>query len=312
MIKRLIPFFVVLAVGFTGVAKAGTPENTAGTDTLKSAYVAFKEGDYVTARNLWKPLAEAGNEEAAYRLGCLYAEGKGASKNLDEAIEWFLISARKGHDQAQINAATAMIAKANSLFREKGITEQQNAPIISIQLYEAAASQGRTDIQTFLGMINYYGFLVPQNDLAAVEWFRMAAGNGLPDAQYYMGYLLTRNRSAIQDGKEAVMWLHKSANQNYAPGQFNLAGAYFDGIGVKADDSKAYYWMYRASLLGFDDATSLLSDYIPLLDPGLISIQAKKAKQDHAQQSSIRHTSPAYLKFSGKPSVNTHVLLKCP
>lgn len=45
--------------------------------------------------------AKNGYTDAQYRLGCLYADGKGASKDLKEAEKWMLKAAEQGHKKAK-------------------------------------------------------------------------------------------------------------------------------------------------------------------------------------------------------------------
>lgn len=43
------------------------------TNTSSAALDAYQRGDYATARELWLPLAEAGDPEAQAWIGSLYA-----------------------------------------------------------------------------------------------------------------------------------------------------------------------------------------------------------------------------------------------
>ena len=50
-----------------------------------------------------KLLAEGGDRESQNKLGWMYDQGLGTTKNLKKAAEWYLKSANQGFKQAQIN-----------------------------------------------------------------------------------------------------------------------------------------------------------------------------------------------------------------
>jgi TPR repeat protein len=62
---------------------------------------ASLRGDFMTAMNEWKPLAERGGATSQFLVGWLYNEGKGVTKNYDTAIKWYLLAAEQGYAYAQ-------------------------------------------------------------------------------------------------------------------------------------------------------------------------------------------------------------------
>ena len=70
---------------------------------LEDGMVAYQEKDYLKAIQLWRPLAQAGDAEAQYRLGVMYAEGRGVAPNDAEAALWFERAAEQGEPMAQYN-----------------------------------------------------------------------------------------------------------------------------------------------------------------------------------------------------------------
>ena len=77
---------------------------TASKDTaalLQEAVAAYEREDYVRAREIWKPLAEAGNADAQYKLGVLYIQGRGVEKDYAKAREWFEKAAAQGDVRAR-------------------------------------------------------------------------------------------------------------------------------------------------------------------------------------------------------------------
>src|SRR5262245_38383597 len=67
---------------------------------LEDGQAAFAQADYVTALEKWKLLAEQGNAVAQFRLGLMYAEGRGVSQNDAEALKWYGWAASLGYAPA--------------------------------------------------------------------------------------------------------------------------------------------------------------------------------------------------------------------
>ena len=82
-------------VGFLlpGVARADLP----------SAKHAYDSGDFQTAFQEFKTLAEQGNGFAKNRLGELYRDGKGTDQNHEEAAAWFQKATDNGYLRAYWN-----------------------------------------------------------------------------------------------------------------------------------------------------------------------------------------------------------------
>lgn len=72
-------------------------------DALWTADAANKRHAYETELKLVRPLAEQGNADAQNRLGAIYAEGRGVSKDDAEASHWYSKAAEQGYGEAQLN-----------------------------------------------------------------------------------------------------------------------------------------------------------------------------------------------------------------
>ena len=65
--KRLILVFLTLTLTIISACK----------DDFQDGWDASKRGDYKTAFDKWKPLAEKGNDSAQNSLGVMYQNGRG-------------------------------------------------------------------------------------------------------------------------------------------------------------------------------------------------------------------------------------------
>src|SRR5947209_1013288 len=70
---------------------------------FEDAVAASERGDYVTALRLYRSMAEQGNGNAQFSLGTLYEQGRGVTKDLSQAANWYDLAAKQGHPIAQLN-----------------------------------------------------------------------------------------------------------------------------------------------------------------------------------------------------------------
>jgi uncharacterized protein len=50
---------------------------------------AANRGDFATALQEWRPLAEQGNADAQFNLGVMYSKGRGVPQDYVEAVNWY-------------------------------------------------------------------------------------------------------------------------------------------------------------------------------------------------------------------------------
>ncbi len=91
--NRLIYATLVLSLGLMA--------NSACQAGLQESYDAYDRGDYKTALEEFRILAEQGYAKAQYNLGFMYATGEGVAKDNTEAMKWFRKAAEQGYADAQ-------------------------------------------------------------------------------------------------------------------------------------------------------------------------------------------------------------------
>ena len=87
----------LLTVLFVTLAQ---PAKAQDYDTGKAAY---KRGDYPTALQHFRPLAERGHAKAQSNLGFMYSKGHGVSQNYGKSISWLSKAAVQNDAHAQHN-----------------------------------------------------------------------------------------------------------------------------------------------------------------------------------------------------------------
>ena len=90
---------IVLAIALGLASTAATAD-----DAMDRGIMAFLKGDNETALQVFRPLAESGNKEAQYHLGYMYQTGIGVNQNSNQALHWYELAAKQGHNSASVQA----------------------------------------------------------------------------------------------------------------------------------------------------------------------------------------------------------------
>jgi hypothetical protein len=155
------------AIAFVAVVLASSPVLA----DLDAGLAAAKRGDYHQALAQWMPLAKAGNAEAQYDIGWLYAYGHGVPQDYGKALDWYRKSAAQGNLSA--------ISNIGRLYQNGlGVAEDDAA---AVQWYRLAADGGNGVAQYNLGSMYLRGDGVPQSDRDAHLWLSLALESDLPD-----------------------------------------------------------------------------------------------------------------------------------
>ena len=112
---------MLIAMGGTGAA-----------GPYEDAVIAYRRGDYTTAMQLFRPLADDGREGAQYYLGFMYYNGKGVAQDYTEAAKWFRLAAEQGRADAQYSFGHMYL---------NGQSVSQDF-VVAYMWFDLAASQG--------------------------------------------------------------------------------------------------------------------------------------------------------------------------
>src|SRR6266566_3486526 len=104
---------LILVLGFAAPLAAGP---------LEDAVAAYRKGDYATARELLRPLAEQGHAGAQSNLGIKYTNGEGVPQNYSEALKWYRRAAEQHLALAQYNLGV-------SYHKGEGVTQNYSEAI---------------------------------------------------------------------------------------------------------------------------------------------------------------------------------------
>lgn len=122
--------------------------------------------------------------------------------------------------------------------------------------YMMAAERGSIKAKYMVGMDYLLGEGVKKSTIIAETHIKAAANAGYAKAQYMMGLLYQNEEITciFSKDKKAFSYFEKAAVQGHGKAQIELSGAYFGGVGVKANLGEGLFWLVCAYLHGDNDA----------------------------------------------------------
>lgn len=141
----------------------------ADAQSVKAGIDAWQSADYDSAVKIWRPLAEAGDADAAFNLGQAYRLGRGVPISLAAAQTWLERAARKGHLDAQTTLGLLLFNGGNR--------------ISGLRWLKTAAEQGEPRALLIYGTALFNGDGVVRDPVLAYAYVSRAAAQGLAPAQ---------------------------------------------------------------------------------------------------------------------------------
>ena len=242
--------------------------------------------NYIEEMKRWQPKAEAGDAEAQFRLGQMYALGHGFKQNFNSAIEWYEKAAAQGN-------AKARIALGLLYFFGVGVEENkdkarewyekaaaQNNPVAqncmswfahqakdyasAKQWLEQAVAQDYAPAMVSMGRLYEDGAGVPQDFAEAKRWYEKGAKQKKENAlsMLMLGLFYSKENSVEKDEKQAMEWLEKACSLDTAGSEFacyTIGDNYFYGeSGLPQDDQKAFAYAMKGAKKGSQDGARVL------------------------------------------------------
>ncbi|MBV6541067.1 sel1 repeat family protein [Ursidibacter maritimus] len=126
---------------------------------------AFELGDYATALEIWRPLAEQGNTFAQFGLGVMYHDGLGVAQDYQQTAYWWQKAARQGQVESQYQLGV--------MYRDIFEDYQQ-----AVYWYQKAAQQGYASAKVNLGVHYLVGAGVKKDIKKARSLWQQACKQG--------------------------------------------------------------------------------------------------------------------------------------
>lgn len=177
-------------------------------------------------------LADANKRDPAlwFALGTAFQTGRGAVRDMDEAIRWYQRAAEAGH-------TPAMVSLALRLQRP----EPARDPAAAIEWLQKAAAKGDSSGMIFLGFAYREATGVPRDYAKAVDWFIKAVEAGDAHSMIHVGRMYAHY---LQLPADAVSWFLRAAQAGLSESFVELAILYDNRESEVYDPKEAHKW-YR-------------------------------------------------------------------
>jgi len=207
--------------------------------------------------------ADAGHAQAKYELAMCYYEGRGTTRDYEQAVDLFKQTCNE-NPKANFYLGLCYV---NGFGVKKDAKQGASRMRSAIQQFERSDDH---ECAYLLGMCYLYGLGVDNNEKKAEKWLLKAAKGGFTKAQFELGkyYEFITKRQGPDTWKweynymsDAARWYEEAARHGYAQAKMKLARLYLRAQGVRADEAKALSLFEQAAKDGCDEAMLRLGDY---------------------------------------------------
>lgn len=141
----------------------------AAAQSVKAGIDAWQRGDFVGAIATWRPLAEAGDPDAAFNMGQAYRLGRGVLVDLATAQTWLERAANKDHVDAQTTLGLLLF--------------QNGQQAEGLKWLKLAAEKGDPRAMLVYGTALFNGDGVAQDPVLGYAYVSRSAAQGLEPAK---------------------------------------------------------------------------------------------------------------------------------
>jgi TPR repeat protein len=213
----LRPIVICAVFGVAGPGLAFDPNNpspeASPAEAFRYGFDAYRQGDKVTALEALGFAAENGHPIAQWKLGRMYAEGDGITRDDYMAFEYFSEIADAHADDCPSEpgaryVSVAFVALGN--YYNSGIPDTEIKPNLgrARQIFNYAASYfGDDEAQLSLARMYYEGLGGDRDPLQAARWAKLAADKGNVGAQALLGHLLFEGDGVKREPVVGLMFL---------------------------------------------------------------------------------------------------------
>ncbi len=169
-------------------------------DALAKAQAALAREDYESVKFISQPLAESGDSEAQYLMGCLFFTAAEVAK--EGSREWLKRAVAQNHPQACY--CLAQMGGASDF----GPPESESQRQLLIRSAELGYAQAQRDLGCYYST-GAGGFPVDQR--LGRHWYGRAAEQAHADAQYNFGLMVLLGEGGPKDCGAGMEWIRRAA-----------------------------------------------------------------------------------------------------
>jgi TPR repeat protein len=244
--------------------------------TLDEGFAAYDAGNYLLALSTFKvSYNKVGWEEAAMMVGAMYELGQGTARNQQEAIEWY----SKVAQAKRLPTHYSRFNPNNPEYANPRIQSQLHLaqvymaggdvprdPARARGWYQEAADLEHMPAIFTLARMLQSGYGGAKDPAKAAKLYAQAAKAGYVPAQFVMARMQQAGQLVPQDAQAAFdlfqqVAFNPKAGMRKVYAEFALAQAYDEGIGVKAEPTRALAFYKVAAVAGHAGAQNALATY---------------------------------------------------
>ena len=216
----------------------------------EDAAKASSARDYDKAVKLFRPLAEADNDDAQWYMGTFYRKGQGVEKSYKTALYWYDRSARNGDVDSQYELAKLY-------YFGNGTPEDHKT---AFKWYLAAAEQGHKNAAYDVGYAYKNGDGTRQSYKKALKWYQKSADYGNNSGRTSLGIMYENGQGTKRDYHKAAKLYADAADNGDAKGRAFLGEMYYSGKGINVDKKQGIELYKQAAAMGSNYAKERLED----------------------------------------------------
>ncbi len=219
-------------------------------EAFRSGAHWLKAGETAKALHSLEYAAANGNALAQWKLGRLYAEGKGVARDDLKAFDYFRDIADSHADDLPDTPQARFVANAFVALGQyylDGIpnTSIKRDPVRARRMFSYAASYFRDpDAQYHLARLYLDGVGAPHDPRQAARWFGLSAQKGQPNAQAILGAMLFAGDHVPRRPAHGLMWLTLAKDSADADEQPWVTKLYESAFKQATEDERALALVY--------------------------------------------------------------------
>lgn len=216
-------------------------ERAAQEEVVRQAKALYEDRQYVAAIPLLDKSCTAGSSDACEKLGLVYEEGKGVSKDYSQALALYSKACDAGNADG-CNGLGTMYDVGRGVAKDDA-----NAVALYTKACDAGSAEGCTD----LGTMNLAGRGVDKQDYpTAIKLFSKACDAGSGNGCFYLGSMYSNGYGVGTDDSMALSLDVRACNAGSSCGCY-MVGFYFRrGDYVKKDQKKYQQFLNKERSLG--------------------------------------------------------------
>lgn len=183
---------------------------------------------------------ELGDLRCTQRLGVIYYNGEGVSRDLNKAIKYMEVAAKNNAPHAMYVLGVAYL-RLNK-FKEK---TEEIAKELFLSAYELKSPYA-AEYLAFISLNEFNeGKVIDEQKL--LEYINFGAEHGLTESVFQYGYIYEKGIAVKKDNEKAYYYYSLSAESEYIKAMNKIAEWYLKGFFVKQDIDLAIKWYEKSA-----------------------------------------------------------------